>query len=204
MSSSKDVKGAGASFISPGWLTALQRNWGDASAAVRPHPLSAPAATCAACRLALRAAAARAAYLPCVAPGARPSGAQKALHVCRSPKSGRTRPALSVHPSAPQGVPRADAKPDDVADLLGAPPARLACPSLSALQRLMQRSAGCFLPRRRRSLSRAFQVVQGVWPRLPAAHGPHQQLPGHLRPRRRQARAARLPCLWQRPSPRGV
>jgi len=31
----KDVKGAGASFISPGWLTALQRNWGDASAAVR-------------------------------------------------------------------------------------------------------------------------------------------------------------------------
>jgi carotene epsilon-monooxygenase len=48
--SGKDTAGAGATFISPGWLTALQRNWGDASAA---------------------------------------------------------------------GVPRADAKPDDVADLLG-------------------------------------------------------------------------------------
>jgi hypothetical protein len=34
-SSGKDVKGAGASFISPGWLTALQRNWGDAASAVR-------------------------------------------------------------------------------------------------------------------------------------------------------------------------
>jgi hypothetical protein len=36
MASSKDTKGAGATFISPGWLTALQRNWGDAAAAVRP------------------------------------------------------------------------------------------------------------------------------------------------------------------------
>mmetsp|Transcript_29603 Transcript_29603/g.96419 ORF Transcript_29603/g.96419 Transcript_29603/m.96419 type:complete len:556 (-) Transcript_29603:246-1913(-) len=26
---SKDVQGAGATFVSPGWLTALQRNWGD-------------------------------------------------------------------------------------------------------------------------------------------------------------------------------
>ena len=34
-SSSKDVAGAGATFISPGWLTALQRNWGDAASAVR-------------------------------------------------------------------------------------------------------------------------------------------------------------------------
>ena len=35
VSAGKDVSGAGASFISPGWLTALQRNWGDAATAVR-------------------------------------------------------------------------------------------------------------------------------------------------------------------------
>ena len=35
VSAGKDVSGAGATFISPGWLTALQRNWGDAASAVR-------------------------------------------------------------------------------------------------------------------------------------------------------------------------
>ena len=73
MTSGKDVKGAGATFISPGWLTALQRNWGDASAAVRQR----------------RRVYARA-------------------------------PAVDAPRWLAQGVPRADAKPEDVADLLGA------------------------------------------------------------------------------------
>ena len=40
VSAGKDVSGAGASFISPGWLTALQRNWGDAASAVRVPPVT--------------------------------------------------------------------------------------------------------------------------------------------------------------------
>jgi hypothetical protein len=65
LTSGKDVKGAGASFISPGWLTALQRNWGDAAAAVRTRsPLDFPFAR--ACTRGLAAHRARSGGAACV------------------------------------------------------------------------------------------------------------------------------------------